>query len=102
MSFSCEGAKSLFQVKDSSGESSGSFEDLGDSAKLGDCPTGKYVTHSGPQAKEMVKVVWRAPEHFTATVTVYATVVKVIKKPSSKVADIRLFNNFFRTRTLFG
>ena len=69
----------------------GSFEDLGDSAKLGDCPTGKYVTHSGPQAKEMVKVVWRAPEHFTATVTVYATVVKVIKKPSSKVADIRLF-----------
>ena len=98
MSFTCEGAKVheytksiSFQVKDSSGESSGSFEDLGDSAKLGDCPTGKYVTHSGPQAKEMVKVVWRAPEHFTATVTVYATVVKVIKKPSRKVADIRLF-----------
>ena len=67
------------QVKDSSGGLVGSFEDLGDSAQMQDCsPTGKYVTHSGPVAKDEVKVAWRAPEQLTGAVTVYATVVQVI------------------------
>ena len=67
------------QVKDSSGGLVGSFEDLGDSAQLKDCsPTGKYVTHSGPAAKDTVKVAWRAPNQLTGAVTVYATVVQVI------------------------
>ena len=71
-------SKILLQVQDSSGGLVGTFEDLGDSAQLRDCPTGKYVTHKGPEAKEMVKVTWRAPEQLTGIVTVYATVVQVI------------------------
>ena len=77
------------QVQDSSGGLVGSFEDLGDSAQLRDCSTtGKYVTHTGRAAKEMVKVTWRAPEHLVGVVTVYATVVQVILQVEEKGLEV--------------
>merc|ERR1719357_761075 len=63
--------------------------------QLRDCSAGKYVTHTGGEAKEEVEVAWRAPKHFFGTVIVYATVVKDystywVKFPSHKVTVSKL------------